>query len=70
MEAVTADACLKLLADAGLREKVLKSLLAAIQTRLDRRAAGRMKVGAAIFSNEYGALGETAEAGRMRKEWA
>ena len=26
--------------------------------------------GAAIFSNEYGALGETAEAGRMRKEWA
>ena len=70
MEAVTADACLKLLAEAGLREKVLKSLLAAIQTRLDRRAAGRMKVGAAIFSNEYGALGETAEAGRMRKEWA
>ena len=70
MEAVTADACLKLLADAGLREKVLKSLLAAIQTHLDRRAAGRMKVGAAIFSNEYGALGETAEAGRMRKEWA
>ncbi len=70
MEAVTADACLKLLAEAGLREKVLKSLLAAIQTRLDRRAAGRMKVGAAMFSNEYGALGETAEAGRMRKEWA
>ena len=29
-----------------------------------------MKVGAAIFSNEYGSLGETAEAGRMRKEWA
>ena len=70
MEAVTADACLKLLADAGLREKVLASLLTAIQTHLDRRAAGRMKVGAAIFSNEYGSLGETAEAGRMRKEWA
>ena len=70
MEAVTADACLKLLADAGLREKVLKSLLTAIQTHLDRRAAGRMKVGAAIFSNEYGGLGETDEARRMRKEWA
>ena len=70
MEAVTADACLKLLADAGLREKVLESLLTAIQTHLDRRAAGRMKVGAAIFSNEYGGLGETDEARRMRKEWA
>ena len=70
MEAVTADACLKLLAEAGLRETVLKSLLTAIQTHLDRRAAGRMKVGAAMFSNEYGGLGETDEAGRMRKEWA
>ena len=70
MEAVTADACLKLLADAGLREAVLESLLTAIQTHLDRRAAGRMKVGAAIFSNEYGGLGETDEARRMRKEWA
>ena len=49
---------------------LLASLLTAIQTHLDRRAAGRMKVGAAIFSNEYGSLGETAEAGRMRKEWA
>ena len=49
---------------------MLESLLTAIQTHLDRRAAGRMKVGAAIFSNEYGGLGETDEARRMRKEWA
>jgi cobalt-precorrin-5B (C1)-methyltransferase len=70
MEAVTADACLGLLDAAGLREAVLKSLLAAIQRHLDRRASGRLKVGAVLFSNVYGGLGATAEAERMRKEWA
>jgi len=70
MEAVTADACLGLLDAAGLREAVLKSLLAAIQRHLDRRASGRLKVGAVLFSNTYGGLGATAEAERMRKEWA
>ena len=70
MEAVTADACLALLDDAGLKAQVLESLLAAIQRHLDRRASGRMTVGAVVFSNEYGGLGMTAEAERIRKEWA
>jgi cobalt-precorrin-5B (C1)-methyltransferase len=70
MEAVTADACLALLDGAGLKAQVLESLLAAIQRHLDRRASGRMTVGAVVFSNEYGGLGMTAEAERIRKEWA
>jgi len=70
MEAVTADACLALLDGADLKAQVLESLLAAIQRHLDRRASGRMTVGAVVFSNEYGGLGMTAEAERIRKEWA
>jgi len=70
MEAVTADACLALLDGAGLKAQVLESLLAAIQRHLDRRTSGRMTVGAVVFSNEYGGLGMTAEAERIRKEWA
>ncbi len=69
MEAVTADACLSLLEEAGLKEPVLESLLAAIQTHLDRRAAQRLRVGAVLFSNRYGSLGATGEAENMRKEW-
>ena len=70
MEAVTADACLALLEEAGLKEAVLESLLAAIQTHLDRRAAGRLRIGAVLFSNRYGGLGATAEAESMLKEWS
>lgn len=69
MKAVTADACLALLEEAGLKEAVLESLLAAIQTHLDRRAAGRLCVGAVLFSNRYGGLGATAEAASILKEW-
>ena len=70
MESVTADACLALLEEAGLKEAVLESLLAAIQTHLDRRAAGRLRIGAVLFSNRYGGLGATAEAESMLKEWS
>ncbi len=70
MGAVTADACLALLDMAELKEKVLESLLASIRAHLLRRAAGRLRVGAVLFSNQYGSLGATAEADDMLKEWA
>ena len=70
MEAVTADACLALLDAAGLRDAALDSLLRAIQYHLNRRARGSFRVGAVLFSNEYGGLGATEEAARLLKEWA
>ena len=69
MASVTADACLALLDEAGLKEAVLESLLAAIQRHLDRRAAGMPTVGAVLFSNAYGSLGMTKEAENILKEW-
>lgn len=69
MAAPTADACLDILTRAGLRELVLQSLLAAIQRHLEARAAGAYRVGAALFSNQYGLLGVTVPAAALLQAW-
>lgn len=69
MEAATTDACIALLDEAGLRESVLESLLAAIQRHLDHRAGDTMQVGAVMFSNEYGFLGQTETAKKIIEQW-
>ena len=62
LSAATTDACLALLDTEGLREPVLYALMSAIQTHLDRRVGGAYRVGAVLFSNQYGLLGETEQA--------
>ncbi|MBR4475037.1 MAG: cobalamin biosynthesis protein CbiD [Oscillospiraceae bacterium] len=69
MEAVTADACLSLLEEACLREEVLESLLAAIQRHLERRTAGKLRIGALVFSNAFGILGTSSGAKSLLEEW-
>ena len=67
MEQVSSDGCLALLTEAGLREPVMESLLAAMQRHLDRRAGGQIRLGALCFSNEYGFLGMTEGAKELLK---
>ncbi len=69
MEAASADGCIDLLNQAGLREAVMESLLGAIQTHLERRAAGAFRTGAVLFSNQYGHLGTTTGAEAMIRKW-
>ena len=69
MDAATTDACLDILDAAQLREPVMASLLTAIETHLDRRAAGAFKVGAVLFSNRNGPLGQTKTADTLLKLW-
>mgnify|MGYP002240794220 CR=1 FL=1 len=69
MDAATTDACLDILDAAQLREPVMASLLTAIQTHLDRRAAGAFEVGAVLFSNRNGPLGQTKTADTLLKLW-
>ena len=69
MDTATTDACLEILDAAGLREPVLKSLLSAIQLHLDRRAAGAFRVGAILFSNQNGPLGQTEAAAQLLQHW-
>ena len=67
MDAATTDECISLLDAAGLRRAVMESLLAAIQRRLERRVD--YAVGAALFSNQYGFLGQTDAAERILAAW-
>ena len=69
MDAATTDACLEILDAAGLRGAVMESLLAAIQLHLDRRAAEAFTVGAVLFSNQAGPLGQTKTAETLLKAW-
>ena len=69
MDAATTDACVALLDGTGLRERVLESLLEAVQRHLDRRTGERMQAGAVVFSNEYGLLGQTETAKKIIEQW-
>ena len=69
MDAATTDACLEILDGENLRQPVMESLLKAIQLHLDRRAAGAYPVGAVLFSNQSGPLGQTETADTLLKEW-
>ncbi len=69
MDSATTDACIELLDSAGLWESVMKSLLDAVQLHLERRAAGAYDIGAVIFSNVYGLLGQTERAKEILAQW-
>ncbi len=69
MDSATTDACLALVKDAGLEEAVLSSLLSAIQDHLDRRAGEGVQVGAVLFSNQFGPLGQTPGAKELIHSW-
>ena len=69
MDAATTDACLDILDAAGLKTTVMASLLQAVQLHLERRAAGAFTVGAVLFSNQSGPLGQTTQAKTLLQSW-
>lgn len=69
MDSATTDACLALVKEAGLEEAVLSSLLSAIQEHLDRRGGEGVQVGAVLFSNQFGPLGQTPGAKELIHSW-
>lgn len=69
MDAATADACIEILMRENLWNDVKKSMLRAIQKHLERRAQGKYRVGAVLFSNVYGELGKTDGADGLLAEW-
>ena len=69
MDAATTDACLEILEHVGLRETVMASLIRAVDRHLHHRAAGAYRVGAILFSNVYGFLGQTSETKEITAAW-
>lgn len=69
MNAATTDACLEILDQAHLRDRVLTSLLEAIQRHLEHRIGPGCRIGAVLFSNQFGLLGMTRPAKEILQQW-
>ena len=69
MRAATTDACIEILKNAGLFEETTGSIIAAVSEHLNYRAQGQYRVGAVMFSNVYGLIGETQGARQIIDGW-
>ena len=69
LQAATTDACIEILDSAQLRGPVLDRLLEAIQKHLEHRVRGKYQIGAVLFSNQYGLLGQTQMAKEIMESW-
>lgn len=66
MEAVTVDEGMRLLeTEDGLREQVMKRVMARLEQYVKRRAGGRLRAEVIVFTNERGILGATTGADDM-----
>jgi len=61
MGCTTCDEILALLNKWGLRDKVMSSIMGKINEAVGRRCSGRLRYGVALFSEEFGFLGATAD---------
>ena len=50
-------------------EETAESIVTAVSEHLNYRAQGQYKVGAVMFSNVYGFIGETQDAWQMISDW-
>lgn len=62
LNTVTTDEALAIIKQKGFLEPVMKEITERIQYYLEQRTYGRMLLGAVLFSNEHGYLGETEHA--------
>ena len=69
MRAATTDACIEILKNYGFYEETVKSIITAVSEHLNYRTQNQYRVGAVVFSNVYGFIGETAEARQIINNW-
>ena len=67
LNTVTTDEALVLIQREGKLKETMKEVTDRISYYLHHRAYDRMKMGAVIFSNEFGYLGETEKAGELMR---
>lgn len=61
MGCITCDEILALLDSWGLRDRVMNSIMMAINNYVRTRSQGKLRFGVALFSEEYGLLGQTMD---------
>lgn len=67
LECVTTEDAISVLDTAGIREQTLRSILKKLDSRIKDRVHHSMEIGAVIFSNQHGFLGETADTEKLRE---
>lgn len=67
LSTATTDEALDVIGGEGLTEPFMKELTERILDSLNRRAYGRMLMGAVVFSNEHGYLGETENVSELKE---
>ncbi|HYE69120.1 MAG TPA: cobalt-precorrin-5B (C(1))-methyltransferase CbiD [Anaerovoracaceae bacterium] len=65
---VTTEDAISVLDQAGIRQQTLQSILEKLDLQIKERVHHNLEIGAIIFSNQYGYLGETADAPLLRRK--
>ncbi|MDD3168999.1 MAG: cobalt-precorrin-5B (C(1))-methyltransferase CbiD [Eubacteriales bacterium] len=68
LDCVTTEDAITVLDQAGIREETLQSVLRKLDLRIRARVHYSLKIGAILFSNQYGYLGETVEAAEVKEK--
>lgn len=67
LDCVTTDAALEILKESDILEGAMEQLMIRIEKVLQHRSSERIRIGAIVFSNEYGILGKTKLADELVK---
>lgn len=65
LDTITTDEALAVIRREGLQEPVMREITDRVEYYLNHRTYDRLLLGAVLFSNEYGYLGETRHAGEL-----
>ena len=68
LDCVTTEAALDILKKSDMLESTMKQLMIRIEDVLQRRSSGKIRIGAIVFSNEYGILGKTKAADSLLED--
>jgi len=68
LDCVTTEAVLDILKKSDMLENTMKQLMIRIEDVLQRRSSGKIRIGAIVFSNEYGILGKTKTADKLLED--
>lgn len=67
LDCVTTDAALEMLKESDMLDGAMEQLMVRIEKALQHRSSERIRIGAIVFSNEYGVLGKTKLADELVK---
>lgn len=68
LSCVTSEEAIAVLDEAGIREEIIKSVLKKLDFHIKERVHHNLEIGAILFSNKYGYLGETEDVKKIIKK--